>query len=137
MRISDWSSDVCSSDLVSTNAGGTQVLRWGTMRGLVAGIEAVLPDGSVYDGLAVLKKDNRGYDLTQLLIGAEGTLGIVTAATLRLAPAITARPAGWAGLARPIDALALLRRIRAATESGRASCGDRGGTYGSIQGDGA
>src|SRR3546814_20673976 len=67
MRISDWSSDVCSSDLVSTNAGGTQVLRWGTMRGLVAGIEAVLPDGSVYDGLAVLKKDNRGYDLTQLL----------------------------------------------------------------------
>src|SRR3546814_1795789 len=73
MRISDWSSDVCSSDLVSTNAGGTQVLRWGTMRGLVAGIEAVLPDGSVYDGLAVLKKDNRGYDLTQLLRSEEHT----------------------------------------------------------------
>src|SRR3546814_19926172 len=80
------------------------------MRGLVAGIEAVLPDGSVYDGLAVLKKDNRGYDLTQLLIGAEGTLGIVTAATLRLAPAITARAVGWAGCASPIDALALLDR---------------------------
>src|SRR3546814_17379172 len=104
MRISDWSSDVCSSDLVSTNAGGTQVLRWGTMRGLVAGIEAVLPDGSVYDGLAVLKKDNRGYDLTQLLIGAEGTLGIVTAAPLRLAPPIPSRAVGWAGCARPIDA---------------------------------
>src|SRR3546814_2696710 len=116
MRISDWSSDVCSSDLVSTNAGGTQVLRWGTMRGLVAGIEAVLPDGSVYDGLAVLKKDNRGYDLTQLLIGAEGTLGIVTAATLRLAPAITAPAVGWAGGASPIDALALLRRMQAATD---------------------
>nr|WP_119036343.1 FAD-binding oxidoreductase [Hephaestia caeni] len=102
--------------LVSTNAGGTQVLRWGTMRGLVAGIEAVLPDGSVHDGLAVLKKDNRGYDLTQLLIGAEGTLGIVTAAALRLAPAITARAVGWAGCANPVDALALLRRMQAATD---------------------
>src|SRR3546814_5935512 len=131
MRISDWSSDVCSSDLgaqlllslrrmnrlrsvdegarlavaeagvilenfhhaaldhglrfpltlggkgsatigglVSTNAGGTQVLRHGTMRALVAGIEAVLPDGSIFDGLAPLKKDNRGYDLRHLLCGA-------------------------------------------------------------------
>ena len=67
--------------LVSTNAGGTQVLRFGTMRGLVLGIEAVLPDGSLFEGLTALKKDNRGYDLRQLLIGAEGTLGIVTAAT--------------------------------------------------------
>src|SRR3546814_19974962 len=74
------------------------------MRGLVAGLEAVLPDGSVYDGLAVLKKDNRGYDLTQLLICAEGTLGIVTAATLRPAPPITARAVGRAGCARPTDA---------------------------------
>ncbi|MBL0932102.1 MAG: FAD-binding oxidoreductase, partial [Alphaproteobacteria bacterium] len=61
--------------LVSTNAGGTQVLRHGTMRALVAGIEAVLPDGSIFDGLAPLKKDNRGYDLRHLLCGAEGTLG--------------------------------------------------------------
>ncbi|HVI99343.1 MAG TPA: FAD-binding oxidoreductase [Sphingomonas sp.] len=102
--------------LVSTNAGGTQVLRWGTMRGLVAGIEAVLPDGSIHDGLAALKKDNRGYDLTQLLIGAEGTLGIVTAATLRLAPAVAARSVAWVGLESPADALALLRRMQAATD---------------------
>ncbi|OWK31346.1 FAD-binding oxidoreductase [Sphingomonas dokdonensis] len=100
--------------LVSTNAGGTQVLRWGTMRGLVAGVEAVLADGSLYEGLAALKKDNRGYDLNQLLIGAEGTLGIVTAATLRLAPAIHARTVAWIGLATPDAALRLLRRFEAA-----------------------
>lgn len=103
--------------LVSTNAGGTQVLRWGTMRGLVAGVEAVLATGEVYDGLAALKKDNRGYDLTQLLIGAEGTLGIVTAATLRLAPAIAARGVAWAGVATPADALALLRRLQRDTDA--------------------
>ena len=103
--------------LVSTNAGGTQVLRWGTMRGLVAGLEAVLPDGSVHDGLAALKKDNRGYDLTQLLVGAEGTLGVVTAATLRLAPAIAERAVAWAGVASPAAALALLRRFEAATDA--------------------
>src|SRR6476469_9183684 len=59
--------------LTSTNAGGTQVLKFGTMRSLVAGVEAVLPDGSVHNGLSGLKKDNRGYSLDQLLIGAEGT----------------------------------------------------------------
>lgn len=101
--------------LVSTNAGGTQVLRWGNMRALVAGIEAVLPDGSLYEGLAALKKDNRGYDLTQLLIGAEGTLGLVTAATLRLAPAVHARAVAWVGLASPHKALALLRQLEANT----------------------
>ncbi|QGP80723.1 FAD-binding oxidoreductase [Sphingobium sp. CAP-1] len=95
--------------LVSTNAGGTQVLRHGTMRALVEGIEAVLPDGSIFDGLDALKKDNRGYDIKQLLIGAEGTLGVVTAASLRLAPAIAARAVGWVGVETPADALALLR----------------------------
>lgn len=95
--------------LISTNAGGTQVLRHGTMRALVEGIEAVLPDGSVYNGLAALKKDNRGYDLKQLLIGAEGTLGIVTAASLRLVPVIASRAVGWIGVASPEDALHLLR----------------------------
>src|SRR3546814_5102580 len=65
------------------------------MRALVAGVEAVLPDGSVFDGLAPLKKDNRGYDLKQLLCGAEGTLGIVTAACLRLVPAAAARATAW------------------------------------------
>lgn len=95
--------------LVSTNAGGTQVLRHGTMRALVEGIEAVLPGGSIFDGLDPLKKDNRGYDLKQLLIGAEGTLGVVTAATLRLVPAIAERAVGWVGVRSPEDALALLR----------------------------
>jgi FAD/FMN-containing dehydrogenase len=100
--------------LVSTNAGGTQVLRHGTMRALVEGIEAVLPDGSIFDGLAALKKDNRGYDLRHLLCGAEGTLGIVTAARLRLVPAIIARVTGWIGVADPDAALALLRRLDSA-----------------------
>ncbi|MGI4731749.1 MAG: FAD-binding oxidoreductase [Janthinobacterium lividum] len=103
--------------LVSTNAGGTQVLRWGTMRGLVAGLEAVLPSGETYDGLAALKKDNRGYDLTQLLIGAEGTLGIVTAATLRLAPAIVQRGVAWIGVGDPHAALTLLRRLQRQTDA--------------------
>ena len=103
--------------LASTNAGGTQVLRFGTMRALVAGIEAVLPDGSIHDGLAALKKDNRGYDLNQLLIGAEGTLGIITAATLRLVPAIAARAVAWIGVADPQAALALLRLLERKTDA--------------------
>ena len=101
--------------LVSTNAGGTQVLRFGNMRHLVAGIEAVLPDGSIHDGLAPLKKDNRGYDLNQLLIGAEGTIGVVTAATLRLYPAIRERTAAWVGVASPERALEILRLMEART----------------------
>ncbi len=84
--------------LISTNAGGTQVLRHGTMRAQVLGIEAVLADGSVLDTLTPLKKDNRGFDLKQLLIGSEGTLGIVTGATLRLLPEISGRTVIWAGL---------------------------------------
>lgn len=102
--------------LISTNAGGTQVLRFGTMRALVAGVEAVLPDGSIHDGLAALKKDNRGYELTQLLVGAEGTLGVITAATLRLVPDVHARAVAWAGVASPDAALAVLRRMEAATD---------------------
>ncbi|MBA3676444.1 MAG: FAD-binding oxidoreductase [Sphingosinicella sp.] len=101
--------------LVSTNAGGTQVLRFGTMRGLVMGIEAVLPDGSLYEGLAPLKKDNRGYDLRQLLIGAEGTVGVVTAAGLKLVPAIHERAVAWVGVSAPAAALALLRRLEEKT----------------------
>jgi FAD/FMN-containing dehydrogenase len=99
--------------LCATNAGGTQVLRFGTMRALVQGIEAVLPDGQVFDGLAALKKDNRGPDLKQLLIGAEGTLGIITAATLSLAPRPAATATAWVGAASPHAALALLRRLEA------------------------
>ena len=84
--------------LISTNAGGTQVLRHGSMRAQVLGIEAVLADGGVFDALVPLKKDNRGFDLKQLLIGSEGTLGIVTAATLRLVPTVADRAVLWAGL---------------------------------------
>jgi FAD/FMN-containing dehydrogenase len=103
--------------LIATNAGGTQVLRFGTMRKLVLGVEAVLPDGSIFNGLAALKKDNRGYDVTQLLVGSEGTIGIVTAANLRLVPAIADRAAAWAGVDSPQTALRLLRfmEARAAT----------------------
>ena len=101
--------------LISTNAGGTQVLRFGNMRNLVVGIEAILPSGERFDGLSALRKDNRGYDLRQLLCGAEGTLGVVTAASLKLYPAIGARAVAWVGLATPHQALTLLRRLEAAT----------------------
>ena len=84
--------------LVSTNAGGTQVLRHGTMRAQVLGLEGVLADGSVFSNLVPLKKDNRGFDLKQLLIGSEGTLGIVTATTLRLVPQTAQRRVAWIGL---------------------------------------
>jgi FAD/FMN-containing dehydrogenase len=104
--------------LVSTNAGGTQVLRFGTMRKLVLGLEAVLPDGSVFNGLVPLKKDNRGYDLTQLLIGAEGTLGVVTAGTFQLVPIPGDHAVAWVGVESPQAALTLLRAMEA--ESGEA-----------------
>lgn len=94
--------------LVSTNAGGTQVLRHGTMRAQVLGLEAVLADGQVFDSLTPLKKDNRGFDLKQMLIGSEGTLGIVTGATLRLLPEIAGRAVLWAGLRSIRDARKLL-----------------------------
>jgi FAD/FMN-containing dehydrogenase len=94
--------------LISTNAGGTQVLRHGSMRAQVLGIEAVLADGSVFEALTPLKKDNRGFDLKQLLIGSEGTLGIVTVATLRLLPALADRAVLWAGLGSIVGARALL-----------------------------
>lgn len=94
--------------LVSTNAGGTQVLRHGSMRALVLGLEGVLPDGSIFNQLTPLKKDNRGFDLKQILIGSEGTLGIVTAATLRLEPGIAGRCVMWAGTVSLHDARRLL-----------------------------
>jgi FAD/FMN-containing dehydrogenase len=103
--------------LTSTNAGGTQVLKFGTMRSLVAGVEAVLSDGSIYSGLSGLKKDNRGYSIDQLLIGAEGTLGVVTAVALRLVPAVAARAVAWAGVESPERALDLLRFLQARTGS--------------------
>ena len=102
--------------LISTNAGGTQVLRFGPMRALVDGIEAVLPDGTIHDGLSGLKKDNRGTSIDQLLIGSEGTLGVVTAARLRLVPALHSRAVAWLGLASPQSALDTLRALEAGTD---------------------
>jgi FAD/FMN-containing dehydrogenase len=102
--------------LISTNAGGVAVLRYGVMRDLVLGVEAVLPDGSVFNGLKRLRKDNTGYDLKQMLIGAEGTLGVVTAASLKLFPILRSRAVAVVGLATPDDAIALLARAK--TESG-------------------
>ena len=81
------------------------------MRSLVAGVEAVLPDGSVHSGLSGLKKDNRGYNLDQLLVGAEGTLGVITAVALRLVPAVASRAVAWAGVESPERALGLLRFV--------------------------
>ena len=101
--------------LISTNAGGTQVLRHGTMRAQVLGIEAVLADGQIFDALTALKKDNRGFDLKQLLIGSEGTLGIVTAANLRLLPAIADRVVAWIGLETVSDARRLLLECEKST----------------------
>jgi FAD/FMN-containing dehydrogenase len=101
--------------LASTNAGGTQVLKFGTMRSLVAGLEAVLPDGSVHDGLGGLKKDNRGYSIDQLLIGAEGTLGVITAVALRLVPGVAARSVAWCGVESPARALDMLRFLERRT----------------------
>lgn len=97
--------------LIATNAGGTQVLRHGTMRAQVLGLEAVLATGEVLDTLTPLKKDNRGFDLKQLLIGSEGTLGIVTAATLRLLPAPIGRATAWVGLGGIVEARSLLRLV--------------------------
>ncbi|MEO6153073.1 MAG: FAD-binding oxidoreductase, partial [Croceibacterium sp.] len=99
--------------LIATNAGGTQVLRHGSMRAQVLGLEAVLADGQVFDALVPLKKDNRGFDLKQLMIGSEGTLGIVTAATLRLLPAVADRIVLWAGVASIADARRLLLHCQA------------------------
>ncbi|HEY5598019.1 MAG TPA: L-threonylcarbamoyladenylate synthase, partial [Kiloniellales bacterium] len=99
---------------ISTNAGGIQVLRYGNMRELVLGLEVVLPDGRVWDGLRALRKDNTGYDLKQLFIGAEGTLGVITAAVLRLFPLPRERATAFAAVRDLQAAVTLLGRIRAA-----------------------
>ncbi|HXV23045.1 MAG TPA: FAD-binding oxidoreductase, partial [Alphaproteobacteria bacterium] len=101
--------------IISTNAGGTAVLRYGSMRDLVLGIEAVLPDGRIWNGLRRLRKDNTGYDLKQLFIGAEGTLGIVTAAVLKLFPRPHETITGIAAVKDPSRAVALLTMLRDAT----------------------
>ena len=100
---------------LSTNAGGTQVLRYGNTRDLVLGLEVVLPDGRVWNGLNRLRKNNTGYDLKNLFIGAEGTLGIITAAVLKLFPAVKDKCVCWLAVPSPEAALKLLARMRAAS----------------------
>ncbi|MBO0140046.1 FAD-binding oxidoreductase [Agrobacterium sp. Ap1] len=97
---------------VSTNAGGINVLRYGMTRELVLGLEVVLPDGSVFDGLSTLRKDNRGLDLKQLFIGAEGTLGIITAVSVKLTPYPDNVATALLALNSLDDAITLYRRAR-------------------------
>src|SRR5262245_13846594 len=98
---------------ISTNAGGIQVLRYGNTRALVMGLEVVLPDGRIWDGLRGLRKDNTGYDMKQVFIGAEGTLGIITAAVLRLFPKPTASETAWVAVDSPDAGVALLGQMLA------------------------
>ena len=97
---------------LSTNAGGINVLRYGNARDQVLGLEVVLPDGRIWDGLRALRKDTAGYDLKQLFIGAEGTLGIITAATLRLYPPVLNLQTAFVGLSSVQHAIALLAWLR-------------------------
>ncbi|MFD1342409.1 FAD-binding oxidoreductase [Litorisediminicola beolgyonensis] len=98
--------------LLATNAGGINVLRYGNARDLCLGLEAVLPSGDIWHGLKRLRKDNTGYDLRNLLIGAEGTLGIITAASLRLFPRPAATGTAFLAVESPAAALSLLARAR-------------------------
>ena len=97
---------------LATNAGGVQVLRYGNARELTLGLEVVLADGRIWNGLRALRKDNTGYDLKHLFIGAEGTLGLITAATLKLFPRPRARATAWVAVPGPAAAVALLGRLR-------------------------
>jgi FAD/FMN-containing dehydrogenase len=103
---------------LSTNAGGINVLRYGNARDLVLGLEVVLPDGRLWNGLRSLRKDNSGYDLKHLFIGAEGTLGIITAAVLKLFPRPQAEATACIAVRDPAAAVMLLSQLRAA-------CGDK------------
>lgn len=104
--------------VISTNAGGTAVLRYGVARDLVLGLEAVLADGTIFHGLKRLRKDNTGYDLKHLLIGAEGTLGIITAAALKLFPVMRSRATAIVAVPSVQDALELLAAAKAETGGG-------------------
>ncbi|WP_407297606.1 FAD-binding oxidoreductase [Stutzerimonas zhaodongensis] len=103
---------------LATNAGGTAVLRYGNMRDLTLGLEVVLPDGQIWNGLRGLRKDNTGYDLKHLFIGSEGTLGIITAAVLKLYPAVRSMTTAWVALPSAAAAVQLIGLVRGL-------CGDR------------
>lgn len=97
---------------LATNAGGVQVLRYGNARALCLGLEVVLADGTVWDGLRGLRKDNSGLDLKQVFIGSEGTLGVITAAVLRLVPKPRARVSAWLACQSVMDAVSVMRRLQ-------------------------
>ncbi len=113
---------------VATNAGGVNVVRYGMTRELVLGLEAVLPTGEIFQGLRTLRKDNTGYDLKQLLIGSEGTLGVITAVALRLFPRTDVRTVVLAAVESPAQALSLYERLFQA-------CGARLQAYEFFTGD--
>ncbi|MEI9906427.1 MAG: FAD-binding oxidoreductase [Asticcacaulis sp.] len=104
--------------VISTNAGGTAVLRYGVTRDLVSGLEVVLPNGDIFHGLKRLRKDNTGYDLKHMFIGAEGTLGVITAASLKLFPIMNSRATAIVGFDSPHKAIDLLVRAKQATGGG-------------------
>ena len=107
---------------LSTNAGGVQVLRYGNARELVLGLEVVLPSGEVWNGLRGLRKDNTGYDLKQLFVGAEGTLGIITAAVIKLFPLPRARVTAWLAIESPQMAVQVLNSLQSAFGSALTAC---------------
>ena len=107
---------------LSTNAGGVQVLRYGNARELVLGLEVVLPSGEVWNGLRGLRKDNTGYDLKQLFVGAEGTLGIITAAVIKLFPLPRARVTAWLAIESPQVAVQVLNSLQSAFGSALTAC---------------
>ena len=107
---------------LSTNAGGVQVLRYGNTRELTLGLEVVLPSGEVWNGLRGLRKDNTGYDLKQLFIGAEGTLGIITAAVMKLFPLQQAISTAWLAIKSPEIAIKLLADLQASFGATLTSC---------------
>ena len=102
---------------LSTNAGGVQVLRYGTMRELTLGLEVVLANGEIWNGLRALRKDNTGYDLKSLFLGAEGTLGLITAAVLKLFPLPAHKTTCWLNISSPAMAVSLLNEAKAAFDA--------------------
>ena len=107
---------------LSTNAGGAQVLHYGNTRSFVLGLEVVLPSGEIWNGLKALKKDNTGYDLKHLFIGAEGTLGIITKAVIKVWPRPKDIATAWIAIPDPAAAITLLSEAHAASEDSVTSC---------------